>query len=630
MKAKMYFLFMALPLFFATACTTDIIERDFEEGIANGEGTPDSGNDSSGDDLDFDISIDLDESGYIEGDEVIPTDSKDADFDDFIENSDFTKTVNICFEGNTADVTNLPEGIEATVSGAHVTISSTIKKVEYIINGTTDNGSLKIYSDNKFKLTLNGADIANPTGAAINIQSKKRAFVAINDETANKLTDGSSYTLTGEEDMKACLFSEGQLIFSGSGTLTVTGNYKHAICSDEYVRFRKGNNITIASAVKDGIHTNDSIIIGGGRIKISAAGDGMDCEEGGIRMTAGTVLAQVSGEGSKGLKCSTDMELVAGRIVAVTTGDCEYKDNDLTSAAAIKCDGTLTLDEAVVEVKSTGNGGKGINCDGNIIINGGTLKVITTGKQHVYGRLDSSSKGVKSDGNITINGGEIKVKATGGEGSEGIESKNVLTINGGIIEVVTYDDCLNASTNITITGGKISCYSSGNDGIDSNGTLTITGGTVIAAGTTSPEEGFDCDQNTFTITGGTIIGIGGGTSTPTSNQCTQPVMIYGGSGTAGQYIYLATTDGAEVITYKIPRTYNQMALLVSSPVLVQGNSYILTSGGSISGGSSFHGLMTGSTYSNGSPLASFTASSMITTCGSTNGNMGGGNRPGWH
>ena len=34
------------------------------------------------------------------------------------------------------------------------------------------------------------------------------------------------------------------------------------------VRLRSGSNITVASAVKDGIHTNDKIIIGGGILKV--------------------------------------------------------------------------------------------------------------------------------------------------------------------------------------------------------------------------------------------------------------------------------------------------------------------------------------------------------------------------
>lgn len=52
-------------------------------------------------------------------------------------------------------------------------------------------------------------------------------------------------------------------------------------------------------------------------------------------------------------------------------------------------------------------------------------------------------------------------------------------------------------------------YSTSNDAVDSNGKITITGGLMVAAGTTGVEEGFDCDKNTFKVTGGTLLGIGG-------------------------------------------------------------------------------------------------------------------------
>lgn len=61
-------------------------------------------------------------------------------------------------------------------------------------------------------------------------------------------------------------------------------------------------------------------------------------------------------------------------------------------------------------VKSTGAAGKGINCDGTLSIDNSTVKIITTGKQYVYNRLDSSAKGIKADGNLTINSGTIWVK----------------------------------------------------------------------------------------------------------------------------------------------------------------------------------------------------------------------------
>jgi hypothetical protein len=265
-----------------------------------------------------------------------------------------------------------------------------------------------------------------------------------------------------------------------------------------------------------------------------------------------------------------------------------------------------------------------MNCDGSITIHDGTVKVITTGTQYVYGKLDSSAKAMKAEGALTINGGTVLVRATGGEGSEGIESKSVLTVNDGMIAALCYDDCMNASNSIVINGGSIYCYSSGNDGIDSNGTLTITGGVVIASGTTSPEDGFDCDQNTFKITGGIVLGIGGGTSTPTSSVCTQRSVIYGGSGSNGEILNIQSADGTNVLTYQIPRNYSQMTLLFSSPNLASGGSYTISKGGSVSGGSEFFGLYTGSSYSGGTQAATFTAGSMVTQVGNVNSNPGGG------
>lgn len=418
------------------------------------------------------------------------------------------------------------------------------------------------------------------------------------------------------------------LFFSGTGALTVTGNYKHGICSDDYVRLRSGSNITVASAVKDGIHTNDKIIIGGGILKVKASGDGLDCEKGFIDIRGGLIKADISGDASKAVKAETDITLSGGQLILLTSGSAVYEDNDLSSAAGIKCDGNLVMNGTTLLVKSTGAAGKGINCDGTLSIDNSTVKIITTGKQYVYNRLDSSAKGIKADGNLTINSGTIWVKTPGGEGSEGIESKSTLTVNGGDVSVYSYDDCMNASKSIVINDGNIYCYSSGNDGVDSNGTLTITGGTIVSIGTTSPEEGFDCDQNTFKITGGTILGIGGGTSTPTSSVCTQRTVIYGGSGSKGTLLSIQGSD--QVMSYTIPRAYSQMTLLFSSSKLASGTTYTIYTGGSVTGGTEFYGLTVGGTYTTGSQVATFTPSSMVTSVGNVSSGGPGGGGGGWH
>lgn len=614
------------------ACSADSPFDDWGENGTNGGTNPggsSGSSDASGTLLDFDVSWeDMADNSYVEIAETIITDKNDDEYDDFIENSSFASSIQIAYANGSATVAGSVSGVTVTTNGAHVTVNASVAGVEYVLSGSTSNGSFKVYSDKKFKLTLAGVSLTNDSGAAINIQSGKRVFVEVKTETENYLADASSYSTVTGEDEKGCFFSEGQLIFSGTGALTVTGNYKHGICSDDYVRLRSGSNITVASAVKDGIHTNDKIIIGGGILKVKASGDGLDCEKGFIDIRGGLIKADISGDASKAVKAETDITLSGGQLILLTSGSAVYEGNDLSSAAGIKCDGNLVMNGTTLSVKSTGAAGKGINCDGTLSIDNSTVKIITTGKQYVYNRLDSSAKGIKADGNLTINSGTIWVKTSGGEGSEGIESKSTLTVNGGDVSVYSYDDCMNASKSIVINGGNIYCYSSGNDGVDSNGTLTITGGTIVSIGTTSPEEGFDCDQNTFKITGGTILGIGGGTSTPTSSVCTQRTVIYGGSGSKGTLFSIQGSD--QVMSYTIPRAYSQMTLLFSSSKLVSGTTYTIYTGGSVTGGTEFYGLTVGGTYTTGSQVATFTPSSMVTSVGNVSSGGPGGGGGGWH
>lgn len=560
---------------------------------------------------------------YTDGNETIPEDD-----DDFVENSSFSKTVTINYDGISATVSDLVDGVTAVVNGADVIINSTIKAVEYTLSGTTTNGSFKIYSSNKFKLTLNGANITSTTGAAINIQSSKRVFIIIADGTTNSLSDASSYTATVTgEDMKACLFSEAQIIFSGTGKLSIKGNYKHAVCCDDYIRMRKNTNITITGAASDGIHINDSFVQDGGTLIITSSGDGIDVENETIDINGGQLSITTNGTAKKGLKSGAHINLNGGTIIINTSGSGEYDstEQDISSCSAIKCDSNFVLKNATVALSSTGSAGKGINVDGTATFESGVLIIKTSGKQFVYQNLDSSAKGIKAEGDLTINGGEIKVFCSGGEGSEGIESKSNLTINGGTIEVECYDDCINAANSIAVNGGKIYCYSSNNDGMDSNGTISFTGGLTICSGTNIPEEGIDCDQNNFSIKGGILISVGGASSTPTANSCTQRSVLYGASAYEKTLISIVNSSSKAVMTYDIPRNYTQqMTMLFSSSDIIANQSYTIVAGGAISGGSSFHGFTTGHSLTGAKDVSSFTSNNVVTSLNTT----GGGQQPG--
>lgn len=87
---------------------------------------------------------------------------------------------------------------------------------------------------------------------------------------------------------------------------------------------------------------------------------------------------------------------------------------------------------------------------------------------------------------------------------------------------------------LTITAnGTIDAYSSAGDGFDSNGDLTITGGTVIVwTANTVDNEPLDAD-GTITASGGTVLAAGGSSGMGMNLEAAQPCVIYGSTGFGG-------------------------------------------------------------------------------------------------
>ena len=558
-------------------------------------------NDNSGNDLqDFDISLNT--AALTSETENIPTDENDESYEDYVEHSSFSETVSIVYADNEATVSTLPDGVEATVDGAGVIINSTIAGVAYELKGSSSNGYFKIYSEKKFHLTLNGVSLTNPTGAPINIQSGKRVFVTLADGTSNSLVDGSSYNTPDDEDEKGTFFSEGQLIFNGKGSLEVTGNKKHGIVSDDYIRFRTGTNIYITASNGHGIKANDYVAIGGGVLNI-----------------------EVSGTAKKGISSDGYVLVSGGRTTILTSGDGEYDEDedDVSGAAGIKADLYFQMEGGQLNIKSTGAGGKGINTDGEIIINDGDIQVITTGQTFTYSSdLDSKAKGIKSDTDVTVNGGTIKIKATGGEGSEGLEAKGVMNINGGEIEIATYDDCINSAGDMYLNGGYIYAFATNNDAIDSNGDLYIKGGVIVALGASGAECAIDAAEGkNIYITGGTVVGVGGSNASYPASSSSQMSVAFQASVSTGSTLTVADGNNA-ILSFTIKRGYQSGLYLISSPDFKNGTSYTVYSGSSVSG-DDWHGLYTEPSVSNvGTELGSVTA--QATAGGNSMGGMQGG------
>ncbi len=228
------------------------------------------------------------------------------------------------------------------------------------------------------------------------------------------------------------------------------------------------------------------------------------------------------------------------------------------------------------------NSTKGIKADNEVIISGGTIEIKSYDDGiHVNNdvTLDSGSYGT---GNVTITGGIITI-TTKDDGIhadqdiyisdnayinvltsyEGIEA-NRIYISGGEVYVYATDDGINAAECngsytplLYISGGyvDVAVGSGDTDTIDSNGNVTITGGTVIVknaqtSGSSMTGGTIDLD-GTLKVTGGIVISVG--------CWCSEANMSSNASSTSttlssGTY-YIKNSSGTIIETFTLSTSY---------------------------------------------------------------------------
>ncbi len=396
---------------------------------------------------DFDVKFNKDEASvYDEKVETIITDELVDESGDFLENYSPATYVTITFSETGVTYTpSIVNGVTFTKDGSHLTIDASASKLRYLVKGNCSNGSLKIYSLKKFQLMLAGLDLTNPTGPAINIQSGKTVYFSIGNNTTNSLCDGTTYSaptvVAGvEEDQKGTIFSEGQLIFSGTGTLNVKSMGGHAICSDDYIRIRSGN-INITEAAKDGFHTNDIFRIGrmensAPKIQITATGDGIDCGKGEVLIEAGSLSISSTGEGIKASYEDANPDPLITPNVTIKGGYVNIKTTGEKSSA-IKATGSFIQEGGVIHAEVEGNGSKVLNCDKTITISGGKTTGLAHGTAHIIADVDTTyAGGIKCTGDILIKEASVALKCTG-EGAKAINGDSNVTIESGEVTLLS-------------------------------------------------------------------------------------------------------------------------------------------------------------------------------------------------
>ncbi len=316
-------------------------------------------------------------------------------------------TVTVTFDGDTAYVDlGHAANVTDTIKGAHVNIVSTNTKseLEFVLQGESTHGSLTYDGPLKCKFYLNGLNLTSDEGAAINIQCGKRVDLILKEGTENFLVDAPN----GEQ--KGALYCKGHLEVSGGGSLTVSGNSKHAIATKEYMQIKKSTgSITVNKAVSDAMHIGQYFLMEGGTLNIGGQGGE------GIQVETLTIVTEDNDTIPNPEKEDNGLMFIRGGQLNVTASALGSK--------AIKAPTDLTISGGTFEIAASGPGSKGFSVSGNMLVNQDDnttfITVRATGGSYEDENEDKVfCYGLKIKGNLTVTAGRLQVSNIG-NGSKG-------------------------------------------------------------------------------------------------------------------------------------------------------------------------------------------------------------------
>lgn len=358
---------------------------------------------------------------------------------------DYTDTyddsaVKLVLDGDTVSA----EGGEALPAGVEYSDGSLVitEAGDYVLCGTL-NGQVLVdaTAEDAVHLYLENAEITCDNSAAIMGSQSDYLVVTLVQGTVNTVSDAAAYTYENAEDTEpnAAIFSKDDLIFNGTGTLIVNGNYA------------------------DGIRSKDDLIICGGNYEVQAVSDALQGKDS-VEIYDGTFVVDA---GNDGVKASNDTDSEKG-YVTIYGGSFTVRAGD----DAFHAETAMRVDGGEITVAESYEGMEGLTVE----INGGKISVTATDDGiNAAGGSDSGESffgggmsGGSSDAVITVNGGEIYVNAEG----DGVDSNGTIVVNGGTLFV-------DGPTN------------DGNGALDCELGAQISGGTVVAAGSAGMATGFD-------------------------------------------------------------------------------------------------------------------------------------------
>ena len=546
----------------------------------------------------------------VDADSEAHSDSEYFTENDQLSDWDISSATYITLEGDTVSI----NGKNAYEYDGSVVISGSGK---YVISGTLDDGYITVNANanSKVWILLNGVDISCSDNACLRVDEADKVFLTLAEGTTNTLTGSEELSEEALEDgTYGVIFAHDDLTINGSGSLQINAGYKHGIKANDDLVIT-GGTITI-DAPADGIHVNDSFRLKEAVLSIKAGDDGIltENEESFFYLESGAVTINAEGDGIH----SGGSVIIAGGTITMDAGDDGiHADGDIEiddgviemnscyegieGATITVSGGDITIYPADDGFNASSGSTSEAGMFGNWGEDHGNMAEIEPGMQPpemsvpldetvdntlndaAEDKSEDSSEGSQPDAMPDLEENMMKPPAMseedgipaqmwegGNEYNEFQETQqdveNYIQISGGTITIINENgndaDGLDSNGDVFITGGdiRISLTDNGtNSAIDAatenGGIVEISGGTVIACGSSSMAEAFDS----------------------TSSQCS--IMYNVSSGMEeGTSLAVEDADGTVILSWEVPCSFSSAVL--SSPDMQIGGTYTVIVGDS--------------------------------------------------
>ena len=464
-----------------------------------------------------------------------------------------------------------------------------------IVNGNTEDGivcknDLKIWNGN---ITVNAADDGIRGNDSVRIGDPDAAdysSLSVTVNTNNGSSGGDGIKTNSDEDGKGYVTINGGTVNIDSYADGIQAEQTFTMNGGELnITTYQGSNFTGSASGGNGgwgggMGGNDG---NSNKTDISAKGikavgvydeAGTTWQSGGDLIVNGDTITIDSSDDS--LHCGGDMQLLGGSMTLATADDGAHSDHALTIGST-----GGDYDAPYVNITKSYEGIEGVD----ITQNSGTVMVTSSDDGY------NAAGGADSSGNNNSGGwGQGSWGGPGGGSSS--DGSQTMTFNGGYAYVNAAGDGLDSNGNIYFNGGYVFVSQTGGgngplDCGDSNNSITYSGGTVIAAGSSDMFE------------------------TPSSYSFLSTTSV-----SAGQTITFTDASGNVLATFTLPNGSAEMVMCS------QESSVTCYTGGTLSGTTYFASQDSTNRCGYGGTISGGTAVS-ASSGGNSDPGGGGNNRP---